>query len=80
MIRVRGWKAVPDGLVIRPVGDDILLNWHSSGAPYYHVYETATWGGTPQFLISTSDTSFTAVGAIPAGAKKFYFVTSTSAP
>jgi fibronectin type 3 domain-containing protein len=66
--------------VIRPVGNDILLKWRSNGAPYYHVYETTTWGGTLQFLVSTTDTSYTAGGAIPAAARKFYFVTSTSEP
>lgn len=80
MIQVRGWSGAPPGLVIRASGNDILLHWRSSGAPYYHLYETATWGGTPELLSSTTDTSFVAAGAIPAAAKKFYHVTSSSVP
>jgi len=80
MIQVRGWSGAPPGLVIRASGNDVLLNWRSSGAPYYHLYETATWGGTLQLLTSTTDTSFVAAGAIPAAAKKFYHVTSSPTP
>jgi endonuclease/exonuclease/phosphatase family metal-dependent hydrolase len=80
MISVRGWSAVPQGLVISASGNDVVLNWRSCGAPYYHVYEAASWGGTLQFLSSTTDTTYVAYGAVPAAAKKFYHVTSSSSP
>ena len=80
MIQVRGWSGAAAGLVIRPVGDDILLHWRSSGAPYYRIYETGTWGGALQFLSSTTDTGYVAAGAVPAAARKFYHVVSASSP
>jgi endonuclease/exonuclease/phosphatase family metal-dependent hydrolase len=80
IVRVRGWFGAPPELVIRISGTDVLLNWQSTGAPYYKLYRLSDFGGTTTYITSTVDTSYIAIGAISADAKMFYFITSSSQP
>ena len=81
MIRVRGWTDMPAQTVIWISGNDVHLNWSTTGASYYKVYSTADpQTGNYQFVTSATDTSATLVGAIPSQDKLFYIVRSSSIP
>jgi len=82
MIRLLGVSVpAPEELVIYPNGNDVQLYWSDSGAPFYRVYSATTTGGPFSFLEgSTSDTTFTDVGAVSADAVKFYVVVSSATP
>ena len=71
---------VPPQVVIHRSGNDIVLNWASTGAPYYKVYTAATPQGPFTTLLgTTSGTAFTDVN--PLGTLvKFYQVTASATP
>ncbi len=80
MIRVLGHALLPPAIVIQRSGNDIRLDWTSTGAPYYRVYDSATADGPFTNLIgSTSANTFIDAGAV-AGTIKFYLVRSSSQP
>lgn len=78
MIRVEGWVLLPPELVISVSGNDAVLRWSATGAPYYTVYRTTNPLGpfdTPIAMVS--DTSFTDSGVFSALGTAFYAVKST---
>ncbi len=82
MIRLLGVAIpAPTDLVILSSGNDIVLNWVGSGAPYYRILSATTTGG-PYVTTegSTSGTTFTDVGAVNTDAIKFYVVVSSTTP
>ncbi|MBK6765852.1 MAG: matrixin family metalloprotease [bacterium] len=82
MIRLLGAAIpAPTDLVIVPNGDDIVLYWAGSGAPYYRILSATTTGGPFTTLEgSTTGTTFTDVGASLTDALKFYVVVSSATP
>ncbi len=82
MIRLLGASVPPPSeLVILSSGNDIVLFWASSGAPYYRVYSSTTTGGPFTTLEgSTSDTTFTDLGAVMSNDLKFYVVVASATP
>ncbi len=82
MIRLLGQAIpAPTNLVIFADGNDAVLTWSGSGAPYYRVYSSlVTEGPFTTLEGSTASTTFTDVGAIPADATKFYVVVSSATP
>lgn len=82
MIRLLGASIpAPTQLTIIPSGNDLILYWTASGAPYYRVYSATTTGGPFSVLEgSTSSTSFTDVGAAATNDIKFYVVVSSATP
>ena len=80
LIRTSGFSLVPPQVVIHRSGNDIVLNWASTGAPYYKVYTAATPQGPFTTLLgTTSGTAFTDVN--PLGTLvKFYQVTASATP
>ncbi|MCB9357958.1 MAG: matrixin family metalloprotease [Calditrichaeota bacterium] len=82
MIRILGAALpAPTELVILPSGNDIVLFWNGSGAPYYRIYSATTTSGP--FLTlegSTATTTFTDVGAVLSNDVKFYVVVASTAP
>lgn len=82
MIRLLGASIpAPTELVILPSGNDVILYWAGSGAPYYRVYSATTTGGPFTVLEgSTTSTSFTDVGAFSGNDIKFYVVVSSATP
>ncbi len=82
MIRLLGASIpAPTELVILPNGNDVILYWAGSGAPYYRVYSATTMGGPFTVLEgSTASTSFTDIGAFSGNDIKFYVVVSSATP
>ncbi len=80
MIRIMGAAIpAPTQLVIFPNGNDVVLYWASSGAPYYKVYSATTTGGPFSTLEgSTTGTTFTDVGALNTADVRFYIVVSSA--
>lgn len=81
MIRVQGWMMLPPTVVASRSGNDVRLNWNSTGSPYYRIYSALIPGG-PYSTVegATMDTVFFDLGAIGAGSSLFYQVVSSSAP
>lgn len=82
MIRLLGTAIpAPTELVIKSSGNDIILSWVGSGAPYYRILSAPTTGG-PYLTTegSTSGTTFTDIGAVNTDAVKFYVVVSSATP
>ncbi|MBI5059680.1 matrixin family metalloprotease [candidate division KSB1 bacterium] len=82
MIRAHGSAlSAPSTLVISPSGNNILLNWQSTGAPYYRIYAGSSVSGPFTTLLgSTSTTSFTDIGVVPSTAVRFYLVVASTEP
>ncbi|MBL0060559.1 MAG: matrixin family metalloprotease [bacterium] len=82
MIRLLGASIpAPTELVIFPSGNDVILYWASTGAPYYRIYSAITTGGPFTVLEgSTSTLSFTDIGAVTGNDIKFYVVVSSATP
>ncbi|NUO18636.1 matrixin family metalloprotease [bacterium] len=82
MIRLLGASIpAPTQLTIISAGNDIVLYWTGSGAPYYRIYSATTTGGPFTTLEgSTSATTFTDAGAITSNDVKFYVVVSSATP
>ena len=79
MIRVQGFPLLAPVAVIQRSGNDILLNWNSTGAPVYRIYSAATSEGPFTTLEGiSSTTSFTDVGAVTAGSVLYYQVKSAT--
>jgi len=82
MIRLLGQAIpAPTNLVIWANGNDAVLTWTGSGAPYYKIYSSlVTEGPFATLEGSTTATTFTDVNAIPSDATKFYVVVSSATP
>ncbi len=82
MIRLIGSSlAAPAALVIRASGNNIVLNWNSSGSAFYRIYSANNPAGPfTTFEGSTSATTFTDVGAVGSADKLFYVVVSSTTP
>ncbi len=80
LIRTSGFSLVPPQVVIHRAGNDIQLDWASTGAPYYKIYTATTPAGPFITLLgTTSGTSFTDVN--PLGTLvKFYQVKASATP
>ncbi len=80
MIRASGFSLIPPQVVIHRAGNDIQLDWASTGAPYYKIYTATTPAGPFITLLgTTSGTSFTDVN--PLGTLvKFYIVKASATP
>ncbi len=81
MIRIHGWSNEPPTVTIQRVGNDLSLNWSSTGAPYYRVYSSGSVAGPFSNLEGSTHNStllISSVGALPA--KWFYLVVSSSSP
>jgi len=81
MIRARGWISEPTTLVIQRSGDDILLSWSSTGAPYYRVFQSSDSEGpfaTP--IASVSDTTYLDNDAVLNSEIFFYQIKSSASP
>jgi hypothetical protein len=65
-------------LVIRRVGNDIVLDWQAdtSGAPF-HIHRNAVPTGTFADIAQTSNTTYTDTGILAGNNKEFYYVTFT---
>jgi hypothetical protein len=71
----------PLGLVIRVVGEDVVLSWQADGNAAYNIYSSTT--SEPPFPTlegTTNLTTFTIVGAAASDLKKFYYVTGVTNP
>lgn len=81
MIRVSGFNLEAPVITIKSSGNDIILNWASTGAPYYKVYSSTNPNGPFSTLVgSTSSTSYTHVGIVTTVPNNFYIVVSSQAP
>jgi hypothetical protein len=82
MIRLSGASIEsPSELVIIRSGGDIKLYWNETGAPYYHVFSSATSDGAfSTFVASTPDTFYTEVGVVAGTDMKFYQVSASAIP
>lgn len=83
MIRVRGQAQLnpPTQLTIRPSGNDLILNWQATGAPFYHIYSAASLSGPFTTLEGSSATnSFTDIGGAIGNSIRFYVVVSSTTP
>ena len=80
MIRIGGFAPVPPTIVVHKEGNDVRLDWSSTGAPFYRVYSSTTAGGPfTNSLGSTSGTFFVDVGALSIPVK-FYVVRASTTP
>jgi V8-like Glu-specific endopeptidase len=80
MIRIGGFAPVPPTIVVHREGNDVRLDWSSTGAPFYRVYSATTANGPfTNFLGSTSGTYFVDVGALSTSVK-FYVVRAATTP
>jgi endonuclease/exonuclease/phosphatase family metal-dependent hydrolase len=81
IIHVAGWRNAATDVVIHRTGDDAVLNWASTGAPYYHILKSASGEGPfTEVIGTTSDTVYASPGAIQQDLRAFYLVISASAP
>ena len=80
LIRASGFPLTAPVVVIHRVGDDIQLNWASTGAPYYQVYSSTNPAGPfSTFEGSTATNSFLDVAPL-ATLAKFYIVKASTTP
>jgi subtilisin family serine protease len=78
LIRASGFGLTAPQIVVRRVGDNIQLDWPSTGAPYYRIYtDTVPNGAFTTLLGSTSTNTFTDVNPL-ATAIKFYVVKAST--
>jgi hypothetical protein len=81
MIRAFGWINTTNHVVIHRSGNDIILNWSATGAPYYRITKSTTSEGTfTDFVGSTTDTTYQIQNIVPTQDRVFYIVKSSSAP
>ncbi|MCB9366644.1 MAG: hypothetical protein H6506_00400 [Calditrichaeota bacterium] len=81
MIRVSGFNFVAPTVTIQSSGNNVVLRWESTGAPFYRVYASASPEGPyDTFVGSTSSTSYTHTNIIATETKYFYVVVSSSTP
>ena len=80
LIRASGFPLTAPVVVIHRVGDDIQLNWASTGAPYYQVYSSTNPSGPfSTFEGSTATNSFLDLAPL-ATLAKFYVVQASTSP
>ncbi|MBK6767118.1 MAG: hypothetical protein IPG71_12715 [bacterium] len=81
MIRISGFNLEAPIITIKSSGNDVVLNWASTGAPYYKVYSSTNPNGPfSTFVGSTSSTSYTHVGIVTTVPNNFYIVVSSQIP
>lgn len=81
MIRVSGFNLEAPIITIKSSGNDVVLNWASTGAPYYKVYSSTNPSGPfNTFVGSTTSTSYTHVGIVNTVPNNFYIVVSSQVP
>jgi hypothetical protein len=81
MIRVSGFNLEAPVITIKSSGNDVILNWASTGAPYYKVYSSTNPNGPfSTFVGSTAGTSYTHVGIVTSVPNNFYIVVSSQNP
>ncbi len=81
MIRMSGFNFDPPVITIAPSGNDVILRWATTGAPYYKVYSsTNPVGPYNTFVGSTSSLSFTHTGIVNTQTQNFYIVVSSATP
>lgn len=81
MIRISGGTLEAPIVTIQSSGDDVILRWGSTGAPYYKVYSSTTTDGPFVTLVgTTADTTLTHTGIVPLELKNFYIVVSSATP
>ncbi len=79
MIRVSGWPLLPPTVVILASGNDIILNWPSTGAPNYQVFRsTSPFGPFDSFIAQTTDTTYIDENVIQSLGTAFYLVRSSN--
>jgi subtilisin family serine protease len=75
MIRASGLSLIPPNVVIRMSGNDIILNWNSTGAPTYLIYsDTVPTGAFTTYEGSSATTTFIDVGVLNTNTILFYRV------
>lgn len=81
IIRVKGWVERPAELVIWTSGNDVHLNWSTTGAAYYKVFRAYTpdFNGA-ELITTTTDTTTVITGQISSQSKVFYRIESSSTP
>lgn len=63
-------------LVVRSVGDDVILDWDSGpGVTQFKIYGGTTHGGAYAVIDSTAEQTYTDTGAVPGASRRFYYVT-----
>lgn len=81
MIRVSGFNFDPPQITIQSSGNDVILRWASTGAPYYRVYSSTNPSGPfNTFVGSTAALSYTHTGIVGAQPQNFYIVVSSATP
>lgn len=81
MIRVSGFNLEAPLITIKSSGNDVILYWASTGAPYYKVYSSTNPNGPfNTFVGSTSGTTYTHVGVVTTVPNNFYIVVSSQTP
>ena len=81
MIRANGFALMAPIIVSLRSGNDVIVRWQLTGAPYYKVYAADNPNGPFNTLIGTSSGStFTDVNAVNLLTKRFYQVRSTDTP
>ena len=81
MIRVSGFNFDAPTITIISSGSDVVLNWTSTGAPFYRIFSSTNVNGPYDTLVgSTSNTTFTHVGVANTLLQNFYIVVSSATP
>lgn len=81
MIRVSGFNFEPPQITIQSSGNDVILRWNTTGAPFYRVYSSTNSAGPfDTFVGSTAGLSYTHTGIVGTQQQNFYIVVSSATP